>query len=311
MKVLVTGADGFVGRHLVARLVQTGHAVTAACRPGASEPDWGQAVRTVPFELTDGASMDAAVKGKLDAVVHLAAVASNREATADPGLAWVINAAGTARLVEALLSARAAGEMDPVVLIVSSAEVYGPGSAGPRREQDPASPNSPYAASKLGAELAALEAWRRSGLRVMVARPFTHTGPGQRPPFVVPSFVERLLAARSRGATRVPTGNLDPVRDMLDVRDVVQAYLALLTRGQPGETYNVARGQGISLRELFQRVAAIVGVSAEPVADPSLQRAGDIPHLVGDPAKLHRATGWVPGISLDQTLRDMVHAQAR
>jgi GDP-4-dehydro-6-deoxy-D-mannose reductase len=310
MKVLVTGADGFVGRHLVARLVQTGHAVIAACRPGVSETDWGQGVRPVPFELTDGRSMDAAVKGELDAVVHLAAVASNREAMADPALAWVINAAGTARLVEALLSARAAGEMDPVVLIVSSAEVYGPGPAAPRREQDPAFPNSPYAASKLGAELAALEAWRRSGLRVMVVRPFTHTGPGQRPPFVVPSFVERLLAARSGGASRVPTGNLEPVRDLLDVRDVVQAYLALLTRGQPGETYNVARGQGISLRQLFQRVAAILGVSAEPVPDPSLQRAGDIPHLVGDPAKLHRATGWVPAISLDQTLHDMVHAQA-
>ena len=312
--VLVTGADGFVGRHMVTRLVESGHTVTAACRPGGSEPwrqiDWGPRVRAVPLELTEAGSIRAAVEGGLEAVVHLAAVASVREAAADPGLAWITNAAGTARLVESLLSARSAGELDPVVLIVSSAEVYGPGPAKPRTEQDPVAPGSPYAASKLGAEIAALEAWRRGGLRVVIARPFTHTGPGQRPPFVVPSFVERLLAARAGGATRVPTGNLEPVRDLLDVRDVVDAYQALLTRGQAGETYNVARGQGLSLRDLFDHVAAAVGVTATPVPDPSMKRAGDIPHLVGDPAKLRRATGWSPAIPLEQTLHDMVHAQA-
>lgn len=312
--VLVTGADGFVGRHLVTRLVETGHTVTAACRPGGAESwrglDWGPAVRAVPLELNEPGSIRAVVQGPLDAVVHLAAVASVREAAADPGLAWITNAAGTARLVDALLSARSAGTMDPLVLIVSSAEVYGPGPAKPRTEQDPVAPGSPYAASKLGGEIAALEAWRRGGLRVVIARPFTHTGPGQRPPFVTPSFVERLLAARAGGTTRVPTGNLEPVRDLLDVRDVVEAYRALLTRGQAGETYNVARGRGLSLRELFDQVAAAVGVTATPVPDSNLKRAGDIPHLVGDPAKLCRATGWSPAIPLEQTLHDMVHAQA-
>jgi GDP-4-dehydro-6-deoxy-D-mannose reductase len=315
MRVLVTGADGFVGRRLVPRLVETGHEVTAACRPTVEsqswmDPRWKDAVRVVPFELTDPGTIRAAMSPPHHAIVHLAAVASVREAREDPGRAWVVNAAGTARLMDAAISGRSMSGPDPVVLIVSSAEVYGSGSPAARVETDRPSPQSPYAASKAGAEIAALEAWRRVGLRVIVARPFTHTGPGQHPPYVVPSFVERLLAVKAGGARRVPTGNLEPVRDLLDVRDVVEAYLGLLAGGSPGETYNIARGEGLTLQQLFYRVAEIVGVEAEPVPDPSLVRAGDIPYLVGDPSKLRRATGWSPTITLEQTLRDMVDAQA-
>jgi GDP-4-dehydro-6-deoxy-D-mannose reductase len=108
----------------------------------------------------------------------------------------------------------------------------------------------------------------------------------------------------------VPTGNLKPVRDFLDVRDVVEAYLRLLTAGVPGETYNVARGQGISLLQLFQRLAELIGVRVEAVTDPALVRTGDIPYLVGDPGKLRQAIGWSPAFPLEQTLRDMVNAEA-
>jgi GDP-4-dehydro-6-deoxy-D-mannose reductase len=243
-------------------------------------------------------------------VVHLAAVASVREAREDPGRAWEINAAGTARLVEAIIVAREVNGSDPTVLIVSSSEVYGTGPASPRVETDPAHPQSPYAASKAGSEIAGLEAWRRAGLKVIVARPFTHTGPGQRPPYVVPAFVDRLQAVKDGGSRRVPTGNLEPVRDLLDVRDVVEAYLALIRSGVPGEIYNIARGEGLTLRELFSRIAGIIGVEAEPVPDPGLLRAKDIPYLVGDASKLRRATGWSPCIELEQTLREMVDAQA-
>jgi GDP-4-dehydro-6-deoxy-D-mannose reductase len=315
MRVLVTGADGFVGRHLVEQLVEIGHEVTAACRPMGEPPGWlnarwRDAVCVVPFELTDPAAIRAALSPPHDAVVHLAAVASVREAREDPGRAWVVNAAGTARLIDAVITNRTAKGSDPLVLVVSSAEVYGSGPASPRLESDPLRPQSPYAASKVGAEVAALEAWRRVGLRVIVARPFTHTGPGQPPPYVVPSFLERLLAAKAGGSRRVPTGNLEPVRDLLDVRDVVEAYLSLLATGIPGETYNIARGEGITLGELFRRVADFVGVEAEPVSDPALVRAGDIPYLVGDASKLRRTTGWSPSITLERTLRDMVDAQA-
>ena len=106
------------------------------------------------------------------------------------------------------------------------------------------------------------------------------------------------------------SGNLAPTRDLLDVRDVADAYLLLLERGQPGEIYNVARGEGYTVRELFDRLADLVGVEVEPEPDPSLARATDIPHLVGDSTKLRRATGWAPARTLEQTLRGLVDAEA-
>lgn len=264
----------------------------------------------VPLEVSDGSSVRSAVSRPVDGIVHLAAVASGSEARQDPGRAWVVNAAGTARVVEAAVSLRDAGGVDPLMLVVSSAEVYGDGPATPRVETDPIRPQSPYAATKVGSEVAALEAWRRAGLRVVIARAFPHTGPGQSLLYVVPAFLQRLRAARAAGEDRVQTGNLEPVRDLLDVRDVVRAYLALLQHGVAGEAYNVARGEGVTLRELFDRLAALMDVQVEPVPDPTLMRPGDLRYLVGNPAKLRQATGWSPQISLEQTLRDMVDAQA-
>lgn len=312
----MTGADGFVGRHVVEQLVEAGHEVSAGCRPGGEPaqswltPRARDEVTLVSLEIADTASVRGALSRPFDAIIHLAAVASGSEARQDPGRAWVVNAAGTARLIDSAIALREGTGVDPLVLVVSSAEVYGSGPATARVETDPLRPQSPYAASKVGAEVAALEAWRRAALRVVIARAFPHTGPGQSSLYVIPAFLQRLRAAKAAGATRVPTGNLDPVRDLLDVRDVSRAYIALMAHGVPGEAYNVARGEGVTLRELFRRLADQVGAAVEPVPDPSLIRSGDLQYLVGDPSKLRRATGWAPRIPLDQTLREMVDAQA-
>ena len=290
--------------------------MSAGCRPGGERaeswlsPPARERTTIVPLEISESTSVRAAVSRPVDAIVHLAAVASGSEARQDPGRAWVVNAAGTARLMDAAVSLRDVGGVDPLVLVVSSAEVYGDGPATPRVETDPLVPQSPYAASKLAAEVAALEAWRRAGLRVVIARAFPHTGPGQSLLYVVPAFIQRLRAARAADAARVATGNLEPVRDLLDVRDVVQAYVALLQHGVPGEAYNVSRGEGVTLRELFTRLAELVGARVEPVTDPALMRSGDIRYLVGNAGKLKDATGWSPRITLEQTLREMVNAQA-
>ena len=221
-----------------------------------------------------------------------------------------MNASGTARLVGAAAALKESGQADPLVLVVSSGEVYGAGSGAVRQETDPLQPISAYAASKVGAEVAAIEAWRRAGLRVVIARPFGHTGPGQTTTYVVPSWVARIKAAQRSGAGQVAVGNLAPVRDLLDVRDVTAAYHRLLRDGRPGEAYNVARGEGIALAEVFQRLAAVMGGTVVPAPDPALVRRADIPHLVGDSTKLRRATGWAPAISLEQTLQELVDAEA-
>jgi GDP-4-dehydro-6-deoxy-D-mannose reductase len=314
--VLVTGADGFVGRHLVRRLLQSGDEVAAGCRPGGPMVEWTGAggahagPETLRVEITDHESVRSALAWRPDAIAHLAAVASTREASHDPGGAWTVNAAGTARVLAAAAELRERGLADPLVLIVSTGEVYGVARPARRLETDPLLPLSPYAASKLGAEVAALAEWRRTALRAVIARPFPHTGPGQTTQYVAPALVHRLREARRTGATTVPTGNLDPVRDLLDVHDVVAAYAALLRQGEPGEAYNIARGEGLSVAELFERLAQLIGASARPAPDPSLRRASDIPHLVGDSTKLRRATGWAPSISLEQTLRRLVDAEA-
>jgi len=314
MKVLVTGADGFVGRHALLALRAAGHEIVACHRAGFGPPAWATdasfaGIAWRPLELGRQSSVASVIRGGSEGVLHLAAVASGGVARRDPGLAWEVNAAGTARLVEALAQGRAAGAVDPLVVVVSSGEVYGSAGPEPRRETDVARPVSPYAASKLGAEEAAHETAQRTGLRVVIARPFSHTGPGQTAAFVAPAFVQRLRAARAAGETTVRTGNLEPVRDFLDVRDVADAYVRLLASGCAGETYNIASGVGVPLRALFQRLAAIVGVDVTAVLDPALVRSADIPYLVGNAEKLAAATGWSPRIPLDQTLRDLAHAE--
>ncbi len=318
MKVLVTGADGFVGSWVVPRLVEAGHKVIAAVRPGGvPETDeylldrLSGAEELVELELRDSASVERAVSHGADAVIHLAAISSNAEGWSDPGLAWEVNAAGTARLCSFLGRRKLDGE-DPVLLLVSSAEVYGMlrNDAAPRVELDPVVPISPYASSKAGAEIAALEVHRRTGLRVVIARPFSHTGAGQDRRFVVPAFTHRLLTAKQIGAPAVTVGNLESVREFLHVSDVVTAYLLLLDRGRAGEIYNIASGEPVVLRDLFEQISDAVGHAAIPESDSTHLRATDIPHLIGDSSKLRAETDWEPRVPLAETLKEVVNAQA-
>jgi len=308
VRVLVTGADGFVGGWLVRALLAAGHSVGGTRRsadvvsPVLTTAE-GKEVEWRLLDLRSTPSVNTAVGGAWDAVVHLAAVSSGAEARQDPGLAWEVNAAGTARLAEALLGG------GPLLLLVSTGEVYGPGTGAPRREADPVTPCSPYAASKAASELAALETARRAGLAVVIARPFPHTGPGQDGRFVLPALAARLKIAHRIGAPAIATGSLAPVRDLLDVRDVTAAYLALLTAGRAGETYNIASGVGYRLADLLERMQRLLGSRVIAEYDAALARQSDILHLVGDASRLRAATGWMPQIPLDQTLQELLDAQ--
>jgi GDP-4-dehydro-6-deoxy-D-mannose reductase len=258
------------------------------------------------LELGSRDSVARVVTGEWDVVFHLAALASGSEARSDPGLAWEINAAGTARLAEALADSR---RNDPLLFLVSTGEVYGSGEGRPCRETDPPRPCSPYAASKLGAEVAAFEVARRTGLRVIVARAFPHTGPGQDIRFVVPALASRLMVAKRLRAPAIKVGNVAVVRDFLDVRDVAAAYLLLAEHGTPGEIYNVASGEGHPIIEIAERLMGVLDWRVTLETDARLVRRSDVLHLVGDPGRL-RALGWSPGIPLDCTLKDLLDAQA-
>lgn len=317
MKVLVTGADGFVGASLTRSLRKLGHDVTAAVRQVAVTEEQrarqkglgGIGIVTQPLELLDGASIREVVGAGWDAVIHLAAVSSVADSERDPEKAWGTNTMGTVRLANELGLATLGGA-DPLLLLVSTAEVYGSGSTAPRRESDPVNPVSSYAASKLAAEVAVLEVHRRTGLRVIVARPFPHTGPGQDNRFVVPAFLERIRFAREIGAPVVKVGRIDPVREFMHVGDVIAAYEAVLAHGRCGEIYNVSCGRAVSIRELFFMLSDAVGYRVIPESDHDLMRPVDIPHLVGDSTKLRNETGWEPRMTLEQAIREMVDAEA-
>lgn len=307
----MTGADGFVGRWLVRAARAAGHQVVAGIAPDGAPPatwltaDEAAGCDVARADLRDPEGIRTLVAMEPESVVHLAAMASGAAARQDPAAAWALNAGATAALADGL-----AHGSRPTFLLVSTGEIYGRDHGGPIPESALPAPCSPYAASKVGAEVAVLEVRRRTGMPVVIARPFPHTGPGQAPIYVLAALAARLRVAAASGATEVTVGNLAPVRDLLDVRDVAQAYLTLLEKGVSGEAYNVASGTGHRLADCFDMLAALAGTTARPVQDASLLRAADLPILIGDPTRIRTTTGWMPRISLDRTLQDLVHAQA-
>lgn len=309
MRILVTGAAGFVGGHLLRELDAAGARTWAGSLDGLPPSEGAPAgTEWVALDVTSDESLRAAVeRARPDGVVHLAAQSSVGASFGDPAGTWEVNATGTLRLLQAVSPSTR-------LLLVSSAEVYGavPEEEQPIAEDRPLRPASPYAASKAAAEMATVQAALAGGARAVVARSFNHTGPGQDARFALPSFAAQLAAIADGAAAPVlRVGNLEARRDFLDVRDVVRAYRVLLERGEPGRAYNVCSGRAWSLCELVERLVALSGTETRVEVDPERVRPVDIPLLVGDAGRL-RALGWEPEIPLEKTLRDLLeHARAR
>jgi GDP-4-dehydro-6-deoxy-D-mannose reductase len=290
--VLVTGANGFVGRHLCKHLREHGDRVTEANGPGAPGA----------VDVTDAAAVRAALEAaRPEAVVHLAGFSSVGKSYRDPVQAFAVNAMGTVHLLVA------AHDVAPKarLLLVASAEVYGSVPEGARATEDfPVRPLSPYAAAKAAAELAGFQFHRASGLEVISARPFNHIGSGQEPSFVVPSFARQVEAIRGgRAEPSLQVGDVSVVRDFSHVGDVVEAYRLLLARGTPGEAYNVCGGEGRTIRSILDELLRLAAVRADVSVDPQRLRSAEIPRLVGDPSKL-RALGWRPTRTVTDALRE-------
>ena len=291
--ILVTGASGFVGCHLLRELRRR--------LPAA-------ALVPAQFDITDAEAVtDAIAEAKPTVVVHLAAVAEPAQATRDPDIAWRVNLGGTINLARAI----AAAVPDCTLLFVSTADAYGASFASGISidEGAPLAPLNTYGATKAAADLA-VGAMAAEGLRVVRLRPFNHTGPGQSERFAVPAFARQI--ARIEAGQQAPVldvGALDTVRDFLDVRDVCTAYAMAVERAAtlpPRCIINLASGQGRRIGDLLRDMLAVARVTAEIRTDPARLRSSEIRSATGTAALARDLLGWSPQIPWEQTIGDVL-----
>ena len=307
MRALVTGAAGFVGRHLTTHLLSQGHEVSGLVHPTDGGPgSLGPRVEVFPLDILDEAALGAALRDFApDTIFHLAAFSNPEGSWKEARRTLETNIIGAHNL----LSAATETGRKPRMLLVGSAQQYGDVSADaqPIGEEQEQKPLTPYAVSKTSQELLGRRSFWSEELPVYVTRSFNHTGPGQADSYVSSSFA-RQVAEVEKG-TREPVirvGNLSARRDFTDVRDVAAAYSAIVERGEPGRPYNVCRGEAVSIGEVLEELVRQSRSPVRVVVDPERYHALDAPLIVGDPARLKTETGWSPRYSLHETLRDLL-----
>ena len=299
MRVLVTGAEGFVGRHMVRDLHQAGHTPIQLVLDQASLPEADAAC-----DIRDGATLRELVERlRPDACIHLAGIAFVPQAWEQPEQTFDINVTGTMTLLDTFRH----HAPDARILVVTSGLSYG-GATGeaPISESHPFAPDTLYAASKAAADQASLLYGRYHGLHIMTARPNNHTGPGQSDNFVIPSFARQLSAMRAAPAEAVlRVGNLESRRDLLDVRDVVRAYRLLIEGGTAHHAYNIGGDRLVTIREALELMMDLTGVHPALEVDPSRYRPTDRSPLL-DTTRIREHVGWSPQRTLRETLADIV-----
>ena len=297
---LITGATGFAGSHLLDLLLNDHAIVHAWFNPRGRAPSHARdRVRWRGVDLLDASSIQAGLGEAAPSVIyHCAGVADVQAAWRAPARALEVNAVGTHRLLDAAARAGFSGR----VLVTGSALVYAR-STDALTEDDPLTPIGPYAVSKLAQEMAAA----RSGLDVVLVRPFNHAGPRQDESYVTSAFARQIAdIERGVGEPVLRVGNLDAQRDITDVRDVVRAYRALASSGRPHTPYNVCRGQAYRVGDLLQMLLSLASVGVEVRTDPARLRPSDNPVVLGSHDRLTRDTGWMPSITIEQTLADIL-----
>ncbi len=298
--VLVTGAAGFAGGHLLEHL--SGSTELVAWSRGEAPPDLAALARWQRVDVLDREQVTAAMHDlRPDWIFHCAGLPHVGESWADTAAPLAVNVLGTHRVIDAAARLNRACR----ILVTGSAQVYA-SSAEPIDEDHTLAPASPYALSKLAQEQLALREASDS-VEVIVARSFNHTGPRQKPAFLAPS-VARQIAQIERGEIEpvLKVGNLDPRRDILDVRDAVRAYVELINKAKAGTVYNVASGMGRPVRAIVDALVARARVPIRLEQDPARVRASDVPILVGNPRRLREATGWQPEIPFERMVDDLL-----
>ena len=315
MRALVTGITGFVGGHLTEHLVAEGDLVVGLSASGRWPRELehlSQTARLERFDLVEQGEAELAefIRRKQPEVIyHLAAQSNPQGSMADPRGTWTLNLGGSLNLLEAV---KASGQK-PRVILVSSGVCYGNPAPEwiPVKEDCPMRPNNPYAASKAAVDLLGIQHYLSHGTDVVIVRPFNHSGPRQSPRYVLAGLALHVAEVEKGGRECVEIGNLDVVRDFVDVRDVVRAYRLVAQLGRPGEIYNLGSGQGTKISEALDYLRSQAAVPVSVRVDPARVRPVDLAYLVASAAKLHAAVGWMPQYSIEQTLTDMLDFSRR
>lgn len=292
MRILVTGADGFVGRYLVRELLDRGHEVIAGLQFDNSALNLP--VKGFVFDLLDYHSVHRLIKqANPDGIIHLAAQSMVKLSWESPAATFMINTAGTIHLVNA--ASDIASEIK--ILTIGSSEEYGlSGKSGrPLTEESPCLPQNPYASSKLAAGQVALQLAKKAGLRLIHVRPFNHFGPGQREGFVVSDFALQIAKAeRGLIAPVIKVGDLSAQRDFTDVRDIVKAYALLIEQEVAPGIYNICSGVPRLIKDILDFLIRQAALPIQIVIDEKRFRPSEVPFFVGSPEKITAAVGWVP-----------------
>lgn len=305
MKVLITGAGGFVGPHLIRELKGTGHDVFATdMRPGAYQSMPVDASSIVNLSRPD--EVEQLFKECTpDAVVHLAGWSHVGASWKSPMDVFNANLMNTVRLYEIAGRVRRPPKR---LLFVSSADVFGIPEEGelPFDENSTVRPSSPYAVSKYATELALRSLSRISPVSLVIVRPFNHIGPGQAPAFVCPAFARQIAEIEKGQRDVLLHGNLASKRDFLDVRDVTRAYRLIMEHDQPEDLYVIASGIAHSIDWVVRQLFAAAGIEPKMQEDPERMRPSDTPELRGSAALLTEHTGWKPSVDLADTFQDLI-----
>jgi GDP-4-dehydro-6-deoxy-D-mannose reductase len=296
--LMVTGSEGFAGSHLIKALDGSKYEIVATCLPQLI-PKKGKyvALDILNLDLT----IEVFKQYEPDVVFHLAAVSSVAKSFHDRPIAYSTNIAGTANLLEA---AKSIGKK-AIFHFVSTCEVYGGGEH--LSEEAPIVLKNPYAISKYAAELIVTD-YKVDGLECVILRPFTHTGPGQAETFVLPTIAKQVSEIeKGKRAPLIELGNVQARREFLNIKDIVNAYTLAIDRCVPGETYNIAGGQGYTIAEIVEIFARLAKKEFELKVNPTKMRKNDISVLLGDGGKFSRLTGWSPKVKVEKTVEDLLN----
>ncbi len=315
MKVFVTGIEGFVGRHLANCLLSEGYEVSGTVweesQVGPLQERF-EPLRLFQADIRHRDVMTGVLKEtRPDTVIHLAAQSSGAYSYQNPRLTFEVNVLGTVNVLETITEI----VPDARVILVCSSDVYGKVDETmiPLKETTPFRPINPYSASKAAQDLLGIQYYHSHGLNIVRTRSFPHTGPGQSAIFALANFARQISAVESADDQEsIGVGNLEVVRDYLDVEDVVRAYGILINQGNAGDVYNIASGTGYRLGDLLDTMLTLSFKKIRVRQDPDLFRPSDIPILIGDSTKFRNLTGWEPRIPIRETLQRLLdHWRAR